>query len=132
MNRPLMSNIRPTNAGLDWTSNRDIYTRGIIVTEKQRQQLLEELLEKQKNGTLTAADRFEIPPQEMSSQDAAKRRSNVNEVATGYTETQARLEAMRCLRCKTQPCIKGCPVKIRIKDFITAVADGKFKGYGLG
>jgi len=97
------------------------------VTEKQRQQLLEQLLEKQKNGTLTAADRFGIPPQDMPWQDAVERRNNINEVATGYTATQAQLEAMRCLECKTQPCVKGCPVQIRIKDFIAAAADGDFK-----
>jgi glutamate synthase (NADPH/NADH) small chain len=97
------------------------------VIEKQRQELLKKLLEKQKAGSLKPADRYEIPPQDMPAQDAIERRSNVNEVATGYTETQARLEAMRCLRCKTAPCIKGCPVQIKIRDFVAAVADGDFK-----
>ncbi|GAI23311.1 unnamed protein product, partial [marine sediment metagenome] len=73
------------------------------------------------------ADRYKILPQDMPAQDPVKRRSNVNEVATGYTETHARLEAMRCLQCKTAPCIKGCPVQIRIKDFIAAIADGDSK-----
>jgi len=97
------------------------------VTEKQRQELLQQLLEKQANGKLRPSDRYQIPPQEMPSQDPVKRVGNVNEVATGYTETQARLEAMRCLRCKNAPCIKGCPVQIRIQDFVAAVADGEFK-----
>jgi len=97
------------------------------VTEKERQKLLQQLLEKQKTGKLKPADRYEIPPQDMPAQDPVKRRGNVNEVATGYTETQARLEAMRCLRCKTAPCIKGCPVQIRIQDFVAAIADGDFK-----
>ncbi|MHC4570600.1 MAG: NADPH-dependent glutamate synthase [Planctomycetota bacterium] len=97
------------------------------MTEKERQKLLQQLLEKQKTGELTPSDRYEIPPQDMPAQDAVKRRKNVNEVATGYTETQARLEAMRCLQCKKAPCIKGCPVQIRIQDFIAAIADGDFK-----
>ncbi|MDD5326724.1 MAG: NADPH-dependent glutamate synthase [Phycisphaerae bacterium] len=97
------------------------------MTEKQRQELLEQLLEKQKTGKLTPADRYAIPPQEMPNQDSVERRSNVHEVATGYTETQARLEAMRCLQCKNAPCIKGCPVRIRIRDFIAAIAEGDFK-----
>lgn len=63
----------------------------------------------------------------MPEQDPITRRCNVNEVATGYTETQARLEAMRCLQCKNAPCINGCPVRIRIKDFIAAIADGHYK-----
>ncbi len=97
------------------------------MTEKERQQLLNRLLEKQRAGQLKPADRYEIPPQDMPAQDALKRRSNVQEVALGYTETQARLEAMRCLQCKTAPCVKGCPVQIKIRDFIAAVADGDFK-----
>ncbi len=97
------------------------------MTEKERQELLQQLLEKQKTGKLTPADRYKIPPQDMPAQDPVKRRNNVNEVATGYTETQARLEAMRCLQCKNAPCIKGCSVRIRIKDFIAAIADGDFK-----
>ena len=83
-------------------------------------------MEKQKAGNLKAADRYEIPPQDMPSQDPVKRRSNVSEVATGYTETQARLEAMRCLGCKNMPCVKGCPVEIKIKDFVAEIADGNF------
>ncbi|MFA5239227.1 MAG: NADPH-dependent glutamate synthase [Phycisphaerae bacterium] len=97
------------------------------MTEKQRQELLEQLLEKQKAGKLTPADRYAIAPQDMPNQDAVERRGNVREVATGYTETQARLEAMRCLQCKNAPCVKGCPVRIRIRDFIAAIAEGDFK-----
>lgn len=97
------------------------------MTEKERQELLNHLLEEQKKGKITSADRYEIPPQEMPLQDPIKRRSNIDEVATGYTETQARLEAMRCLECKSAPCVKGCPVRIRIKDFIAAIADGDYK-----
>jgi len=97
------------------------------VTNKERQELLQQLLEKQKNGKLTPADRYKIPPQDMPEQDPITRRGNVNEVATGYTETQARLEAMRCLQCKKTPCINGCPVRIRIRDFIYAIADGHYQ-----
>jgi glutamate synthase (NADPH/NADH) small chain len=98
-----------------------------MMNDKERQELLQQLQEKQKTGKLTPADRYKIPPQDMPAQDAVKRRTNVNEVATGYTETHARLEAMRCLQCKNAPCIKGCPVRIRIKDFIAAIADGDYK-----
>jgi len=97
------------------------------VTEKERQQLLQQLLKKQKTGKLTPADRYKIPPQDMPAQDPGKRIGNVSEVATGYTETQARLEAMRCLQCKKAPCIEGCPVQIKIRDFIAAIAEGDFK-----
>lgn len=62
----------------------------------------------------------------MPEQDPVTRRTNVNEVATGYTETQARIEALRCLRCKNAPCVKGCPVRIRIPDFVIAIAEGRY------
>ena len=97
------------------------------MTDKERQELLQQLLKKQKTGKLKPAERYEIPPQDMPEQDPIERRANVNEVATGYTETHARLEAMRCLQCKKAPCIKGCPVQIRIQDFIAAISDGDFK-----
>ena len=87
---------------------------------------LQQLLAKQAAGELKAADRMKIPPQDMPQQDAAQRRNNVEEVATGYTEIQARTEAMRCLRCKNQPCVKGCPVGIRIGDFATEIAEGNY------
>lgn len=86
--------------------------------------MLHELIEKQKAGLLKAKDRYAIPSQDMPAQDAVQRRGNMNEVALGYTAEEARLEAMRCLRCKTAPCMKGCPVRIRIKDFVSAIADG--------
>jgi len=97
------------------------------VTDKQRQQLLEELLETQKTDKLKPTDRYNIPPQEMPEQDPAVRRNNVNEVATGYTETHARLEALRCLQCKKAPCVEGCPVRIRIRDFVSEIAEGNYK-----
>ncbi|MHC4187098.1 MAG: NADPH-dependent glutamate synthase [Planctomycetota bacterium] len=89
--------------------------------------MLQKLMDKQKSGDLKPSDRFAIPPQDIPEQDAVERRSNVNEVALGYTESEAKLEAMRCLQCKNAPCVKGCPVRIKIRDFVTVIADGKYK-----
>jgi glutamate synthase (NADPH/NADH) small chain len=97
------------------------------VTDKERQQLLQQLLEKQKTDKLKPTDRYDIPPQDMPEQDPVIRSRNVNEVATGYTETHARLEALRCLQCKKAPCVNGCPVRIRIRDFISEIAEGRYK-----
>jgi glutamate synthase (NADPH/NADH) small chain len=96
------------------------------VTEEER--IYREILEKQKTGPLRPKDRYEIPQQPMPSQDPRERRRNMNEVTLGYTRLQAQLEAMRCLQCKNAPCVEGCPVRIRIKDFIAAIAAGDFKG----
>lgn len=97
------------------------------MTENERHELLKELLAKQETGELKPKDRYDIPPQAMPEQDPVVRACNVNEVATGYTETHARIEALRCLRCKNAPCVKGCPVQIRIRDFVVAIAEGKYK-----
>ena len=99
----------------------------MTIIENQGQALLQQLLEKQRSGKLTPADRYKIPLQKIHEQDPISRRSNFNEVALGYTPEQAQLEAMRCLQCKNAPCIKGCPVQIRIKDFISQIVEGNFK-----
>jgi glutamate synthase (NADPH/NADH) small chain len=96
------------------------------VTTEEKTKQLQDLLDKQAVGMLRPADRFAIEPQPMPEQDAETRRRNVSEVALGYTEMQARFEAMRCLQCKTAPCVEGCPVRIRIRDFITAIAEGNY------
>lgn len=97
------------------------------MTEEERKELLQELLEKQEKGELKPSDRYKIPLQEMPEQAPEIRKTNVNEVALGYTETHAKIEALRCLQCKNAPCVKGCPVKIRIKDFIEAINEGDYK-----
>jgi len=97
----------------------------LIVTNEEK--MLNEIIEKQQAGQLKPKDRYEIPSQDMPAQDSIQRRGNVKEVAMGYSETQARLEANRCLQCKNAPCIEGCPVRIRIKDFVAAIAEGDYK-----
>lgn len=64
----------------------------------------------------------------MPEQDPNVRRSNFEEVAMGYSEEDAIYEAQRCLHCKHQPCVSGCPVNIHIPDFIEKVKDGDFEG----
>ena len=56
------------------------------------------------------------------------RNRNFSEVALGYTEEMAVLEATRCLNCKHRPCVEGCPVNVQIPDFIQRIAGGDFEG----
>lgn len=63
----------------------------------------------------------------MPSQEAEVRAHNFNEVALGYSEETALNEASRCLNCKNQPCVSGCPVNIHIPEFIAKVKEGKFE-----
>lgn len=55
------------------------------------------------------------------------RNKNFLEVSQGYTEEMAIEEATRCLNCKNKPCVSGCPVNVRIPEFIAKVAAGEFK-----
>jgi len=73
---------------------------------------------------LKPRDRLAIPPQEMPSQDPLARAKNMQEVALGYYEEQARVEAARCLQCRNAPCVQGCPVRIDIPRFIAAISEG--------
>lgn len=65
---------------------------------------------------------------EMPSQDPHVRNKNFNEVALGYSEEQALDEASRCLQCKHRPCVAGCPVEIKIPDFIKKISEKDFEG----
>ena len=59
-------------------------------------------------------------------QDPIERSKNFYEVSQGYDAAMAMEEAKRCLNCKHKPCVSGCPVNVRIPEFIQLVADGEF------
>ncbi len=63
----------------------------------------------------------------MPEQDPKFRARNFQEVTLGYTAEMAMEEAGRCLQCKNPKCVEGCPVNVRIPEFIGKVAEGDFK-----
>ncbi|EMS74162.1 NADPH-dependent glutamate synthase [Ruminiclostridium cellobioparum] len=63
----------------------------------------------------------------MPEQNPDIRNKNFKEVSLGYDEAMAVEEAQRCLNCKHKPCVAGCPVNVKIPEFIQLVADGKFE-----
>lgn len=78
--------------------------------------------------------KFNMNPKKnpMPAQDPLVRNKNFEEVTLGYSEETAIDEAKRCLNCKNQPCVAGCPVNIHIPQFIALVAEGKFEeAYGV-
>ena len=77
--------------------------------------------------TLSPKDRMAIPQQIMPTGEPKERARQMTEVALGYTKEQAIVEANRCLQCKNQPCVSGCPVNVPIPSFIAEVAKGEFK-----
>lgn len=77
---------------------------------------------------LTKKERMKIPRQPMPEQNPLERSGNFKEVNLGFTEELARMEAERCLQCPKPVCVEGCPVGVKIKDFIGLVALGDFAG----
>ncbi len=59
--------------------------------------------------------------------DAKERSTTFLEVELGYTKEEAIKEANRCLQCNNPRCMKGCPVNIRIPEFIKAIKEEDFK-----
>ena len=76
---------------------------------------------------LKPKERMAIPRQPMPQQDALERRANFFEVAQGLTSKMAVLEAERCLQCKNEPCVEGCPVEVPIPQFIMALRQGDMR-----
>lgn len=64
----------------------------------------------------------------MPEQPAEVRNKNFEEVTLGYTDEMALNEAQRCLHCKNQPCVAGCPVSVPIPEFIRHIVDGDMQG----
>ena len=76
------------------------------------------------------ASKFNLDPKKcpMPSQDPHVRNKNFQEVALGYTAEMAVNEAKRCLNCPKKPCVEGCPVSIKIPEFIQKIAAEDFEG----
>lgn len=55
--------------------------------------------------------------------DSKERASSFLEVELGYTDKEALMEAERCLQCNNPRCVKGCPVNIKIPEFIKAIKE---------
>lgn len=78
--------------------------------------------------TIPQHERMKIPRHEMPTQDAHVRARNFDEVALGYPEEAAMMEAARCLQCKRPKCVEGCPVEVDIPAFIERLREGDLPG----
>jgi glutamate synthase (NADPH/NADH) small chain len=77
---------------------------------------------------LEKKERMKIPRQPMPAQEPMARIKNFSEVALGFTEDLALLEADRCLECKKPKCVDGCPVGIDIPGFVSKIQEADFEG----
>lgn len=59
----------------------------------------------------------------MRTQKPDVRNKNFEEVELGYNDEEAVKEASRCLNCKNPRCVEGCPINIKIPEFISAIKD---------
>lgn len=71
-----------------------------------------------------------ITRQKTKEQDKFERRKNFDAVEENLTPEQVKLEASRCLSCKNPQCVKGCPVNIKIPDFIAALKENNLDKAG--
>jgi glutamate synthase (NADPH/NADH) small chain len=76
----------------------------------------------------TKEKKEKVPRQKMPEQDPKVRITNFQEVPYGYSEETAIMEAKRCIQCKKPACIAGCPVDVKIPEFIKEIAEGNFIG----
>jgi glutamate synthase (NADPH/NADH) small chain len=80
------------------------------------------------SNELSAKERLAIERTKMPEQPADRRITNFEEVNLGLEEAAAVQEAKRCLMCKKRPCVDGCPVAVRIPEFLECVANEDFAG----
>ncbi len=71
-----------------------------------------------------------VERQRVQEQDKIQRRSNFEAVESNLTPEQVKLEASRCLNCKNPRCVQGCPVNIKIPEFIHALKEDKLDEAG--
>lgn len=78
-------------------------------------------------AVMKAKERLALERHHMPEQDPMERSRNFLEVNLGYEINIAMEEAERCLRCRKPACVVGCPVSVKIPEFITMIAEGKFE-----
>lgn len=77
---------------------------------------------------LLPKERTKLPRQAMPGLPADARRHDFREVNLGLNVLQAADEARRCLECSHPQCVDGCPVGVKIKEFVQLVCEGDYLG----
>lgn len=74
----------------------------------------------------TKKERLKIPRQHMPTRDPEERNSCFREVNLGLPAELAKREAERCLQCSSPACVEGCPVGVKIAEFVELVSSGDY------
>ena len=83
-----------------------------------------ELWREELRKAMKPKERTNITRVHMNELDPAYRITCNDEVNSGLTETQAMLEAQRCLDCAKPTCMQSCPVGIDIPSFVKNIERG--------
>ena len=79
-------------------------------------------------NTIPNKERMKMPRQHMPEREALERCHSFEEVNIGFEPDLAQLEALRCLACAKPLCTAGCPVGVKVKDFVQLIIDRDFLG----
>jgi glutamate synthase (NADPH/NADH) small chain len=79
-------------------------------------------------NTIPNKERMKLPRQHMPERDALVRARNFEEVNLGFDPTLALDESLRCLACAKPTCTTGCPVGVKIKEFVALIIEKDYLG----
>ncbi|MFL6293802.1 MAG: NADPH-dependent glutamate synthase, partial [Thermoanaerobaculia bacterium] len=74
----------------------------------------------------TTKERIKLPRLDMPAREPELRAHDFDEVNLGFDPRLAAGEALRCLECANPACVKGCPVGVKVREFVQLVYDGEF------
>lgn len=75
---------------------------------------------------LRPAERMKIARQGMPERAAEERGRDFKEVNLGFDPQLAAREAQRCLQCAKPTCVPGCPVEVKVRDFVDLILAGDY------
>lgn len=71
-------------------------------------------------------ERLKLPHIPIPKRPPQERLQDFCEVTLTYSPEQAIAEASRCVECAKPPCVRACPLRNPIKDWLVLTAEGKF------
>lgn len=79
-------------------------------------------------NTVPNKERMKMPRQHMPEREPLERCRSFEEVNLGFHPALVREEALRCLACAKPTCTTGCPVAVKVKDFVALIIEGDYLG----